>query len=586
MADFTHIRLGRYELMERIGAGGMARVYKGWDTNLERTVAIKVLHEHLADDPSFKERFEREAKLVASLNHPNIVQVYDFDATERDGFPLYYMVMSYIPGKTLRQVQAELAAQDELMSYDRVLSIMLNLAEALSYAHEAGMVHRDVKPANVMLNQLDQAILTDFGIARLVASSRLTQDGTSTGTPAYMSPEQARGLSGDMRSDLYSLGVILYELLTGVTPYQDDNGLSLMLKHINNPIPRLSLAMQAATPLLDELIFRSLAKEPEDRYQNAREFIADLKRAFIGQFVDSTPEMAVVALPRRTGETPRALTTNNGQTLIQPTAPLPTQQLAPAAQPRRLLFFGVVAGILVTLLIVITASTFFLSGGSDSPTESQAAVGEIIPGASESMTGSVYFTSTFEADDEYASFWPQGSMGGFSQAITPDGQYRLRSERTRTASTSIFSPDYTYGSVSIAMTGLLEEESNPAAAYGIVFRYQDQDHYNVFAVDGMGRYSIWARTSGQWVELRAAEENWTPNENVNPRGTANRLLVDILGDHITGYVNGVEVFDLDDDTFDSGSLGIYIATHTDGIASVVIDDYQTFPAAPPSMTGG
>src|SRR5215207_546419 len=184
MADFVGSRVDRYEVQARVGTGGMARVYRAHDTNLDRTVAIKILHEHLADDPSFKERFEREAKLVASLSHPNIVQVYDFNVVWRDEFPQYYMVMPFLPGKTLRDVLAEGAAKGELPSYDRVLEVMLSLTEALGYAHAAGMLHRDVKPANIMLTDKGKIILTDFGIARMVVSSRLTQDGVSTGTPA------------------------------------------------------------------------------------------------------------------------------------------------------------------------------------------------------------------------------------------------------------------------------------------------------------------------------------------------------------------------------------------------------------------
>ena len=228
----------------------MARVYKAWDTNLERLVAIKILHEHLADDPTFKERFEREAKFIASFNHPNIVQVYDFNVIQREGFPLCYMVMSYIPGQTLREVLEDAELRGERLPRERVRALVDDLTSALGYAHQRGMVHRDVKPGNIILNEHGKAVLTDFGIARMVQSNRLTADGVSTGTPIYMSPEQASGQAGDMRSDLYSLGIIVYEMLTGRPPFVDDTSLSVMLKHLNTPppAPPSSSARASSTP--------------------------------------------------------------------------------------------------------------------------------------------------------------------------------------------------------------------------------------------------------------------------------------------------------------------------------------------------
>ena len=261
MGEGTLTRIDRYELRERIGSGGMARVFKGWDTTLERLVAIKILHDHLADDPSFKDRFEREAKFVAGINHPNIVQVYDFNVIDRDGYPLYYMVMSYVPGKTLRETLEEMAQSGKRLSQQRILDIMLNLTDALGYAHAQGTVHRDVKPGNIIFNENEQAVLTDFGIARIAQSSRLTQDGVSTGTPTYMSPEQASGQAGDVRSDLYSLSVILFEMLTGSPPYDDEGGLSVMLKHLNSPVPLISDVLGTPNPKLDLFIQKALAKK-------------------------------------------------------------------------------------------------------------------------------------------------------------------------------------------------------------------------------------------------------------------------------------------------------------------------------------
>lgn len=564
MADSVNTRIDRYILQERIGTGGMARVYKAIDTNLDRAVAIKILHEHLSDDPSFKERFEREAKLIASLNHPNIVQIYDFNWFEQDGYPVYYMVMPFIPGDTLATVLENLHDDSERMSHDHVLRLGLELADALGYAHSAGMIHRDVKPANIILNERDQAVLTDFGIARLIESSRLTQDGISTGTPAYMSPEQATGLPGDGRSDLYALGIILFELLAGQPPYEDDSGMSLMLMHLNAPVPRLTDKIPQASPALDELIAKALAKNPADRYQTAAEFSDALKHAFLGSLVTALPILTSA----------RATTTQAITPLSQTTTP---QSVPPPARNR---LPYIVAG--VALIAVVAAVIgFALSGAnSDQPDNSNSRINNSI------TPNNLYFSSNFSEDDSFRTNWPQGTLGGLTQAILPDGYYHLRSEQVNTASTAIFNPDYVYTSVSVSMIARLAPDSHPAGAYGIAFRYTDQDHYNVFAVDGMGRYSIWVRSAGAWTELRGAGENWTADPAIRPIGEENRLLLDVFGSGITGYVNGVRLFRVTDSTFNRGNLGIYLATHTDGITGVYVDEYQTYPASPPSMTDG
>lgn len=568
MVDIVNTRIDRYLLQERIGTGGMARVYKAVDTNLDRLVAIKILHEHLSDDPSFKERFEREAKLIASLNHPNIVQIYDFNWFERDGYPVYYMVMPFIPGKTLATVLDDLALRNEHMPHDNVLRLALELADALGYAHNAGMVHRDVKPANIILNERGQAVLTDFGIARLIESSRLTQDGISTGTPAYMSPEQATGLPGDGRSDLYALGIILYELLVGDPPYEDENGMSLMLKHLNAPVPSLTDKIPQASPALDELIAKALAKNPAERFQTASDFSDALKNAFLGSLVTVLP-----------------ILTSNRTTATQAATPISTATVTaaqatptPAAPPRR--NAPLIAAVLFLAAVIVGAVIIILTQNNDQ-------AGNNNPPANTAIApNNLYFISSFSQDDSYRTNWPQGTLGGLTQSMLPDGFYRLRSDQTSTASTAIFNPDYVYNSVSISMTARLDATSNPAGAYGIAFRYTDQEHYNVFAVDGRGRYSVWVRNEGAWTELRGTRENWTEDPAVRPLGEDNRLLLDVFGSGITGYVNGVRLFRVTDPTFSRGNVGIYIATDSEGVTDVLVDEYQTYPASPPSMTDG
>lgn len=272
--DLVGKTLSKYELHERIGRGGMAEVYRAYHSSLDRYVAIKILHPFLGEDPEFKGRFEREARSVAQLRHPNIVQVYDFEFDpERE---LYYMVMEYIDGPTLRNRLMELSFNDERFSIGEAIQIIRPVAEALGYAHGRGMVHRDIKPANIMLEQDGRVVLTDFGIARIVSGPAMTTSGSMVGTPAYMSPEQGLGQPGDHRSDIYSLGVVLYQLVTGVLPFQAETPIAVVLKHVNEPLPNPRTINPDIPEELERIIMTSLAKSADERYQNISEMLDDL----------------------------------------------------------------------------------------------------------------------------------------------------------------------------------------------------------------------------------------------------------------------------------------------------------------------
>ncbi|MEL6152361.1 MAG: protein kinase, partial [Chloroflexota bacterium] len=233
----------------------------------------------LASQENFIERFQREARAAARLIHPNVIQIYDYATVEEDSRYLCYMVMTYLPGNTLNDVMEENKAQDRLMPQQQVLQIIKDIAAALDYAHAAGMVHRDVKPGNILFDERGRAILTDFGIARMVEYSKLTQENMAVGTPAYMSPEQAAGEAVDHRTDIYALGVILYELLAGNPPFGDDGSLSVLLSHLNKPVPALTTFAHIDNDYLDSVIFKALAKMPEERYQTATEMADDLAKA-------------------------------------------------------------------------------------------------------------------------------------------------------------------------------------------------------------------------------------------------------------------------------------------------------------------
>ncbi len=280
--------IGRYRIVEHLGRGGMAEVYKAYQPNLDRYVAIKVMHTFLSDEKEFLARFEREAKVVATLRHPNIVQVYDFDAEGG----VYYMVMEYISGESLKARLQNLEANGAWVPLDDAACIILAVGSALKYAHERGMVHRDVKPANVMITLDGQVILTDFGIAKIVSASNITASGAMVGTPSYMAPEQGMGQPGDERSDIYSLGVMLYQLVLGRLPFDADTPLAVVLKHINDPLPLPKELKPDISDDLNRVILTALAKDPGDRYQKVANLTADLRKAMGMSPEDSHPDAA------------------------------------------------------------------------------------------------------------------------------------------------------------------------------------------------------------------------------------------------------------------------------------------------------
>jgi serine/threonine protein kinase len=272
VSGLTGQTIGKYRIVAHLGRGGMAEVYKAYQPALDRYVALKLMHAFLASDQDFIGRFEREAKNVAALRHPNIIQVFDFDV--HNGAP--YMVMEYIEGGTLKSHMEDLSRAGTPLTLNEAVHTIREVGRALAYAHQRGMIHRDVKPANVLLDQGNRVILTDFGIAKILTGPSFTMTGATVGTPAYMSPEQSLGRPGDHRSDLYSLGVMLYQLATGQLPYDADTPLAVMLKHVNEPLP-LPRSFEPNLPEgIERVILKAMAKNPDDRFQSADDMLAHL----------------------------------------------------------------------------------------------------------------------------------------------------------------------------------------------------------------------------------------------------------------------------------------------------------------------
>jgi serine/threonine protein kinase len=312
MPEWIGKTIGKVRIEKLLARGGMAEVYLGTHLNLERLVAIKLLHSYIEEEPTLLERFHREAKAVAGLRHSNIVQIFDFDSI--DGHP--YIVMEYLKGPTLATYLRNLHQRKKRLPSDQVASLLNGLTDALDYAHGQGVIHRDIKPGNIMLHNITdeipldkpltkgvEAIVTDFGLVRIVDAATQTASGLVSGTPAYMSPEQARGDQVDHRTDIYSLGVVLYEMLAGRVPFEADNTVTILHMHIHTPPP----AIPGIPDKVQAMIDRALQKNPDDRYQTSRDMAIDFYLA-IGMVtqaeiirkaepVSTTPIEASVALP-------------------------------------------------------------------------------------------------------------------------------------------------------------------------------------------------------------------------------------------------------------------------------------------------
>src|SRR5829696_2985394 len=348
----------RYDVVRPLGSGGMGEVFLARDRVLGRDVALKVLRGMYAGDGEIAERFKREARSAASLSHPNIVQVYDRGETEEGSS---YIAMEYVPGGTLK----ERISKDGPLGAAEAATLGAKVAEALGAAHDRGMVHRDIKPQNVLLTDKGDAKVADFGIARAASSATISRTGSVMGTAGYMSPEQALGKPATPKSDLYSLGVVLYEALTGGLPYTADNPIAVSMKHVTEPL-RPPREIDPTIPEgMDALVTKLMAKDPEDRYTSAEELSDDLTRvgrglrpAAVGEAWGTHAKRTTVASSNRTNEMPP----------VRPAPPrrrrgLPWLLIVVGAI---LLFLGTL-GVLKLLYPEATNGWFDVSGGTNNP---------------------------------------------------------------------------------------------------------------------------------------------------------------------------------------------------------------------------
>jgi hypothetical protein len=574
MSDLIGKTIGQYEIVEKIGVGGMATVYKAYQASINRYVAIKILPTQFAHDPNFVKRFTQEAKAIAALEHPYILPVYDFGTQEG----MTYMVMRYIEGGTL----AGLMGQP--MSNERIVEIVGNMARALDYAHSQGVVHRDIKPSNILIDKHGEVLLTDFGIAKVMqdtGGTQLTGTGSILGTPEYMSPEQAEGVSVDHRSDLYSLGVVLYELLTGQPPYQAKTPLAVVLMHVKEPLPLPHTINPNVVEPLEQVVLKAMAKNRNQRYQTAAEMEQALKNA-LKEIESITPTTSLPA-PETQG-------------LAKPTpAPTPTKS-GGAMGP---LLMG---GLLVAVLLCVGAIAIFafvaVSGDGDggtavsgevtvsgdlfqateeieppptatetsappTPTRPGVEVDPILPVAQ--LEGEELFRDNFESNQNNWTIGEENDEYGQYTADIVDGRYRMSQKADKGVFVWEQLPDGNFDDFVLVVDAIPVETNTDSFGYGLTFRNNsDFGSLYAFEIDNDG-YLVSVLSAGEWKTL----VDFTETSAINVGGP-NQLMVKAVGPSLTFFINGEKAASIEDDTLQAGSIGMAIELYEAG-DSVTVD---------------
>lgn len=551
--------LGPYRIINQIGQGGMATVYKAYQASMDRNVAIKVLPSQLAQSQEFIQRFQQEARIIAKLEHPHILPVFDYGESEG----ITYFVMRYLDAGTL----SEKMQKGRPLPLEEIDRLFTQLAEALNYAHGFGIIHRDLKPSNALIDSQGNLFLTDFGIAKLLetASPRLTQTDAIMGTPAYISPEQARADKVNQRSDIYSLGIILYEMVTGRVPFVAETPLAVILKHVSDPLPPPSSIKPDIPEAIEKVVLRALAKQPEDRYATVSEFLSAWKRA-----LDETKLM-----PGRS-ETPPL-----SQETARTSPPPPTRTAAPApkAASNSRGWAGWAVGCLVGLcaLSVLGGGAVFLfsNAANQTPTQTAAPTQTEAPPPTNTprptatlapIRGDVLLEDDFSDD----TIWGLLDEGNTEIAYNNEAlQIKLFAENWIAWTT----PNGEFYENVHAEVTARNNDGESTSAFGLIcYQQENATSYYYAVITPAGQYTIAKAEDGK-DDIFFIEDTWGDSDLIANKSTY-RIGMDCGNGTLSLYVDGQLIDSVSDSSYTSGSSGV-IAWSGDKVstADVSFDDF-------------
>lgn len=552
--------LGAYRIIEQIGMGGMATVYKAYQPSMDRNVAIKVLPGQLAESEEFVKRFQQEARIIARLEHPYILPVFDYG--EENG--IAYFVMRYLDAGTLKDKMKTGA-----LSLGEIDRIFTQLADALGYAHAQGVVHRDLKPANALIDSSGNLFLTDFGIAKLLesASPRLTQTDAIMGTPAYISPEQAAALSVDQRSDIYSLGIILYEMVTGRVPFVADTPLAVILKHLGDPLPLPSSLKPDIPASIEQVILKSLAKDPDDRFANTAEFVSAWKRALTGMETMSALPTVIDEMPRESTPTDR-MPAPAAQTQEKPA--VTTQTLSKSGRP----LTGLALGCVVLVCVLIAAvGAFGLASRLLAP--SSPSISSVPDTPAPATEIPVIPPRVILQDDFSGGNQTWGTVSDSNSYVLYDNNALRMIVYTKDWFVWTTPNSTNYADVRMETT-VINNGTDQYTAFGLICNQQtDGQSFHYFAVTPAGQYVIARVDYGNLVDVFLTNNNQWGFSNLIPQNAASyRVAADCGNSWLTLYVNGQQIDSVADSTYTSGKVGVFVwsaaeATRTD----ISMDDF-------------
>lgn len=593
--------IDRYHIVEQLGEGGMATVYKAYDTRLERNVALKIIRAGQVDAPGFLQRFEREAKALAQMSHPNIVKVLDFGDYEDQ----LYLVMEYLPGGTLKE---KMGAQ---VSYQEAARLLIPMTKALRYAHTRKIVHRDIKPANILLTESGQPMLSDFGIAKILESDEavdLTGTGVGIGTPEYMAPEQALGKEIDHRVDIYALGIVLYELLTGRKPFEADTPVAVVLKQISEPLPRPSEFVSTIPEFVEQVIFKSLAKKPEDRFQDMEAFEKALEKFLHLPAAETRVEQPGTAYQQQTqtklyqsdsfgvaGRTvPKETTSRPGIESVYPAEPVKKRSSIPI-----FLVLGIaLVGIIIVGGIITVVAGLVIFGDEEptsiaaqdvlfteipvqiildtvQPTDIILPTDEVLPTPTEMLTQAPPTPApdqvTLFVDDfsDANSGWEIGDYGDGSVGYK-DGAYFVISLNENMNMWGAAFRDFT--DIVIEADAIqIYGPANNNNDYGVMCRVQSDgsecDGYS-FNISGDGFCSIQRAVGDEFFDL----VEWTFSDVIRQGNAVNHLKVICDGSRLVFFVNDILLVETADTHFSSGDIAFSATTYETEYTEVHFDN--------------